>query len=206
MKWAYELMYRYSFVPIPFDAGPRDELVGLVETGRIKPGRAIDLGSGTASNAIYLAQHGFDVTGVDYAPAAIEMGHLRAGEAEVEVTFIEDDLTDLQHLTGTFDLLVDYGCLHSFSHKSRSLYVKNTLPLTHQGSLFLLVSFERPFRWWEPRLNDLLGWSMPLEPGEVERRFGEFFEIERLAEVTHDSKPLPAMSGYLLTRNQRKSK
>ena len=77
MKWLYELMYRYSVVPIPYDIGPREELVSLVESGRVKPGRAIDLGSGTASNVIYLAQHGFDVTGVDYSPAAIEMGRVR---------------------------------------------------------------------------------------------------------------------------------
>lgn len=205
MKWAYELMYRYSFVPIPFDAGPRDELVHLVKSGRIKPCRALDLGSGTASNVIYLAQHGFDVTGVDYSRAAIKMGRLRAREAGVEATFIEDDLTNLQYLSGTFDFLVDYGCLHSFSPKKRPLYVKNTVPLARQGSIFLLVSFERSPRWWEPRLIDRLGWSMPLEPGEVERRFGDFFDIERLDEVTHDSKPLPRMSGYLLTRNQRKS-
>jgi SAM-dependent methyltransferase len=205
MKWIYELMYRYSFVPIPFDAGPREELVGLVETGRIKPCRAIDLGSGTASNVIYLAQHGFDVTGVDYSPAAIEMGRLRVHEAGVEVRFIEDDLTNLQHVNGTFDLLVDYGCLHSIPPKDRSLYIKNALSLTHQGSLFLLVSFERSPRWWEPRLIDLVGWAMPLGPGEAKRNFGDFFEIERFAEVKHDSKPLPGMSGYLMTRNQRKT-
>jgi SAM-dependent methyltransferase len=202
MKGVYELMYRYSVIPIPFDAGgPRDELVSLVESGSVKPCRAIDLGSGTAGNVIYLAQNGFDVTGVDYSPAAIEMGRVRAREAGVEVTFIEDDLTDLQHLNGTFDLLVDYGCLHSIPPKDRPLFVKNVLSLTHQGSLFLLVSFERSPRWWEPRIIDLAGWALPLGPGEAERRFGEFFEIERFAEVTHDSKPIPGMSGYLMTRN-----
>ena len=80
MKWLYELMYRYPFISIPWDVGPREELVSLVESGRVKPCRAIDLGSGTASNVIYLAQHGFEVTGVDYSPAAIEMGRLRARE------------------------------------------------------------------------------------------------------------------------------
>ena len=205
MKWIYDLMYRHSFIPIPFDAGgPRDELVSLVKNGRVKPCRAIDLGSGTASNVIYLAQQGFDVTGVDYSPAAIEMGRLKALEAGVEVTFIEDDLTNLQHVNGTFDLLVDYGCLHSIPLKDRPLYVQNALSLTQQGSLFLLVSFERPSRWWEPRLSNLGGWAMPLGSGEAERRFGEYFEIERFAEVTHDSKPLPSMSGYLMTRNQEK--
>lgn len=34
MKWLYELMYRYSVVPIPYDIGPREELVTL---DHIKP-------------------------------------------------------------------------------------------------------------------------------------------------------------------------
>jgi SAM-dependent methyltransferase len=93
MKWMYNLMYRYSL--IPWDIGPREELVELVENGRIKSCKAIDLGSGTGSNCIFLAQHSFDVTGVDYSPAAIEMGRVRAREARAEVKFIEDDLTNL---------------------------------------------------------------------------------------------------------------
>jgi hypothetical protein len=128
------------------------------------------------------------------------MGNLRGRKAGVDVTFIEDDLTNLQYMNGVFDLLVDYGCLHSIPPKDRSRYVESVLSLTHQGSLFLLVSFERPPHWWEPRLSDLVGWTMPLRPGEADWRFGNFFEIERLAEVTHDSKPLPQMSGYLMTR------
>ncbi len=69
MKWFYELVY--SRFRAPWDIGPRRELVEVVESGRIKPCKAIDLGCGTASNAIFLAQHGFDVTGTDYSPAAI---------------------------------------------------------------------------------------------------------------------------------------
>jgi SAM-dependent methyltransferase len=200
MKWLYELMYRYSVVPIPYDIGPREELVSLVESGRAKPCRAIDLGSGTASNVIYLAQHEFDVIGVDFSPAAIEMGRVRAREAGVEVTFIEDDLTNLQHVNDTFDLLVDYGTLDDLSTPQRDLYMKNVLPLTHQSSLFLLYCFEWELRWWE-RLLTFLG-SMAMEPGEAERRFGEYFEIERVAGGNSGSSFMPATATYLMTRKE----
>src|SRR4030067_1017975 len=99
MKLFYELIYRYFRAP--WDIGSRQELVCLVKRARKKPCRAIDLGSGTASNAIYLAQHGFDVTGVDFAVAAIELGRKRAAEAGVEGNFIVDRLTHLQHVDGT---------------------------------------------------------------------------------------------------------
>lgn len=44
----------------------------LVETARIlKPGRALDLACGTGRNAIWLAEHGWQVTAVDRSPIAI---------------------------------------------------------------------------------------------------------------------------------------
>ncbi|MBI5350027.1 MAG: methyltransferase domain-containing protein [Chloroflexi bacterium] len=71
MKMFYELTYRYFRAP--WDIGSRRELVEVVESGRIQPCKAIDLGCGTASNAIFLAQHGFEVTGTDFSPAAITL-------------------------------------------------------------------------------------------------------------------------------------
>jgi SAM-dependent methyltransferase len=198
MKWMYELMYRYSFVPIPYDVGPREELVNLVESGRIKPCRAIDLGCGTASNVIFLAQHGFEVTGVDFSPAAVELGRKRAREAGVDVAFIEDNLTNLQHVSGTFDLLVDYGTLDDLPASQRSLYVKNVLPLTHKDSLFLLYCFEWKARWWE-RMLSFMG-SMAMEPGETESRFADSFEIERIAGGGTGSRFMPGTATYLMTR------
>lgn len=123
----YDAGYRYF--RMPWDIGPRSELVELVESGRVAPGRAVDLGSGTASNAIFLAERGFDVTGVDYAPSAIELGRNRARDANVSVNFIVDDLTNLRHISGTFDFLADYGTLDDLSLKDRNLYVQNVQDL-----------------------------------------------------------------------------
>ncbi|MFW9893872.1 MAG: class I SAM-dependent methyltransferase [Candidatus Thorarchaeota archaeon] len=196
-KWFYEFGYRHKLVP--WDSGPRSELVELVESGHIAPGRAIDLGSGTASNCIFLAQHGFDVTGVDYARSAIELGRTRARKAGVSVDFIVDDLTNLRHVTGTFDLLVDFGTLDDLPPSERSLYIKNVLPLTHPNTLFLLFCFEWPPRWWERPLFD----RMAMKPGEVELRFGNYFEIERISgrKIPDFSKFPPGYGVYLMKRN-----
>lgn len=65
----------YSNNRVPWDIGPRKELVEAVKSDRIRPCRAIDLGCGTASNAIFLAQHRFDVTGtathLQLSPSAV---------------------------------------------------------------------------------------------------------------------------------------
>lgn len=194
-KHFYSFGYRHF--QMPWDSGPRKQLVELVESGRIPPGRAIDLGSGTASNCIFLAQHGFEVTGVDFAAGAVELGCKRAAEAGVAVDFVQDDLTDLRHVSGPFDLMVDYGTLDDLSAADRELYVENVLPLTHDDTRFLLFCFEWERRWWE-RLSFL---RAACEPGEIERRFGPYFEIERYEAGTTGQWLMPGWAVYWMRRN-----
>ena len=196
MKAFYEIVY--SRFRAPWDIGPRRELVNLVESGRIKPCKAIDLGSGTASNCIFLAQHDFQVTGVDFASSAIELGKKRAEKASVKVDFIQDDLTDLKNVSGTFNLLVDYGTLDDLHPTQRGLYLQNVLPLTHPGSLFVLYCFEWQPRGWERLVYD----RMALRLNEAYDRFGRFFEIEKIAGEQDLSGFPRGWAVYLMTRNE----
>jgi len=197
-RFLYNIGYRHFRAP--WDGGrPRSELVELVESGRIQPCKAIDLGCGTAWNCIFLAQHDFEVTGVDFAAGAIELGIRRAAQAGVAVDFVEDDLTNLRYVTGTFDLLVDYGTLDDLPLKDRELYLQNVLPLTHLGSRFLLYCFEWDPRWWERSFF----FRMACEPGEIRRRFGPYFEVERYAAGTTGSWMMPSWAVYLMTRKGR---
>ena len=195
MKLFYEITYRYFRAP--WDLGAREELVSLVESERIKPCRAIDLGCGAGANTIYLAQRGFKMTGVDYAKAAIEKAQARAKEAGVEVNFIIDDLTNLQHVSGPFDFLLDYGVLDDLRLPQREPYLQNMLPLTRPGSRYLLWGFEYPMRRWERYLPF---YDIPFESGEIEQRFGSYFEIEKIAGELDWSKFPPGYAAYLMTR------
>ncbi len=201
MKQFYEITYRYFRAP--WDIGAREELVSLVEGGRIKPGRAIDLGCGTGANAIYLAQHGFDVTGVDYAQAAIEKARAHARDAGVRVNFLVDDLTNLRQTSGTFDFLLDYGVLDELRPPQRELYIRSMLPLTHSGSHYLLWGFEYPMRWWE---RFVPFYDVPFYGGEIEHRFNQHFEIEKIAGKIDYSKWPPGYAVYLMTRKGETTK
>ncbi len=117
MKLMYDLWYRFGTPP--WVMGPRPELVRLVADGTLTRGRALDLGCGTGDNAIYLAQHGFTVAALDYAPSAIAKARRKAAKAGVAVEFVVDDLTGLRSVRGQFDLLVDYGTLDDLGATQR---------------------------------------------------------------------------------------
>src|SRR5215467_13383885 len=65
----------------------------LVETASaLKPGKALDLASGAGRNALWLAEHGWNVTAVDGAQTAIEILRSRAQERGLKVNAVIADL------------------------------------------------------------------------------------------------------------------
>ncbi len=76
------------------------------ETTELAPGRALDLACGEGRNAIWLAERGWRVRGVDYAAVAIErarqLAHDRGVELELEVGDVL--VTDLE--PGAFELVL----------------------------------------------------------------------------------------------------
>lgn len=195
MKAFYEIGYR--FFRMPWEQGPRNELVHLVESGQILPCRTIDLGCGTGSNTIYLAQHGFDVTGVDFASAAIAKAQHRAATVGAPVSFVVDDLTSPHALSGKFDFLVDYGAFDDLTPAARERYVNTLLALSHVGSRYLLWCFEYQMRWWE---RFIPFFPPPLASGEAQQRFGRHFTLERIAGQQQCVGWPPGWAAYLMTR------
>jgi cyclopropane fatty-acyl-phospholipid synthase-like methyltransferase len=127
MRFFYNAWYRWGTPPWVGEA--RAELVRLVSDGTLRPGHALDLGCGEGDNAIFLAKHGFTVTAVDFASAAIAKATQKARSAGVDVDFVVDDLTRLRKVRGQFDLLVDYGTLDDLGYRQRNEYVREVLPL-----------------------------------------------------------------------------
>jgi cyclopropane fatty-acyl-phospholipid synthase-like methyltransferase len=194
MKLFYDIGYRHF--TMPWEGEPRSELVQLVESGKLKPCRAVDLGCGTGANAVYLAEHGFDVTGVDFSAAALARAASLAGTHHVKVDWVEDDLTALSRVRGRFGLLVDYGALDDLGGRDRDRYVRQVTPLASPGTAFLLWCFEWAPRWWERALPI----AMAMAPGEVERRFGGEFQIQKYAGGLDWASFPPGFAAYLMTK------
>jgi SAM-dependent methyltransferase len=129
----------------PWDTGiSPPELVAAIEGDQaLPPGKALDLGCGTGTNSIYLAQHGWEVSAVDFTARALERASEKAARAGVMVKFYRGDVTRLGDLPlgGPFDLLFDLGCFHSLTPQGRAAYARGVAHLSKPGTLFLLYAF-----------------------------------------------------------------
>ena len=105
------------------------------------PGRALDLGCGTGTNVITLAQHGWQVTGVDFVARAIIQARKKAQLAGISAELLAEDVTRLDSVSGKFDLILDIGCFHSLSDSEKLEYLANLERLTGPGSFYLLYGF-----------------------------------------------------------------
>jgi SAM-dependent methyltransferase len=201
--WFYDLMYRWR---APWEMGARAELIALVQAGRVTPerlapGRAVDLGCGAGANAVFLAQAGFDVVGVDFSSVALRKARRASIAANVSerVHLVRGDLTapDLLGAKGPFDLLVDYGTLDDLSPLDRRAMASTITRLARPGSIFVLYTFYAA-RADLPRFS-LTGPSRvapTLEPGEEVTLFGDAFGIERLPEP----RPEQLTAAFVMTR------
>jgi len=131
----------YLFDP-PWNTGiSPPELKDFIENH--SPGKAIDIGCGTGTNVITLAQAGWQVTGVDFVPRAIKTAKRKVRKAEVEAELYVRDATDLEGITGPFDLALDMGCFHSLGNKKAG-YLSELNRILAPGGQWLMYGFFNP--------------------------------------------------------------
>jgi SAM-dependent methyltransferase len=159
----FRVFYRLGFVP--WDGHPlAKSLRDLIEgDGALPAGKALDLGCGTGDNAIYLAEHGWQVTGADFVANAVDKARAKAAAKKVDVTFARADVTRLssEGVGSDFDLIVDNGCLHGMSPEDRLAYVREVTAVAAPQGRLLLVEFIPGGSFGVPGID----------PAEVERRF-----------------------------------
>ena len=127
---------------------PPEMLRRVVDERGGRRGRALDLGCGAGPNSIYLAQHGYEVTGIDFTPGAIAMAEAAAQAAAVAPRFLTADVLEWES-DGVFDLVLDSGCLHSLPEKDRPAYRSKLLPWLGRAADYVLVHFGKrhPLDW-----------------------------------------------------------
>ena len=134
--------YRDGRRPAWDTGAPAQDLKETVEAGIVRPCRAVVLGCGSGTNAIYLAGKGFDVTAIDIAPTALGIAEAKAKKAGVRVRWLLADVLRLPELQ-PFDFIFDRGCYHNVRYVDAGAFVESVRRLSHPGTRFLVLSLNR---------------------------------------------------------------
>jgi len=100
---------------------PDSNLIEFVKNENILPCKTLEIGCGTGSNAIWLAQNKFDVTGIDFSSLAIEKAKVKSQKQGVEIQFHVKDFFEPPKGEIHFEFIFDRGCFHSFEDKEDRL-------------------------------------------------------------------------------------
>jgi len=137
----------------------------------------LDLGTGPATQAIWLAKRGFKVTGSDLSDAAIN----RAREIyanEENVNFIVDDILNSKFKDNEFNYIFDRGCFHVLLPADRQKYISKIKQILKKdnGILFLKCFSDK-----EPRQEGPYKFSAE----QIRDLFGESFRIDSIKETVY---------------------
>jgi len=142
-RWKF--LWRYWRRQTPWDTHVTPPEV-MEFIARTPPGKALDLGCGTGTNAITLARHGWRVTGVDFIPKAILAARAKAARSGFAIDFLVESVTDLSGLSGPVDYILDIGCLHALKEEDRTRYAANVSRLLGPQAWYMLYAW-LPRRW-----------------------------------------------------------
>ena len=146
--------YEQGFLPWDTDE-PDPNLVDTVQRLGLTSGRALDIGCGTGTHAIWLSSLGLEVLGVDVSGRAVERAEARAKATTTigQCTFATLDFMAATPPGQPFDFVYDRGCFHVFDEPAeRARFAENVAAcLTPAGRwLSLIGSAEGPPREFGP--------------------------------------------------------
>lgn len=171
---------RYQEHQTPWDlGGVAPPFVSLLEKQDtpLKPGKMAVLGCGYGHDAAYFGQHGFAVTGFDFAPEAIAAAQQRYGAWG---TFVQADIFQLpSSYAEAFDTVLEHTCFCAIRPNQREAYVQVVHGLLKPGGCFVGL-------FWAHQ--ELGGPPYKTNAAEIGRLFSPYFHIASLAQA-QDSVP-----------------
>jgi 2-polyprenyl-3-methyl-5-hydroxy-6-metoxy-1,4-benzoquinol methylase len=173
----------------------------LVESGIIKPCKAIDIGCGLGYYTYYLATKGFDVTGVDISVFAINKAKEKFQKKDLSCRFKQANLLDKKlYLGKDYDFAFDWEVLHHIYPEERVKYLKNVYRLLNTKGKYLSICFSEQDpqfggkgKYRKTALGTTLYFS---SENELQTLFSQFFRIIDLKTVKLEGKKGYHMAVY----------
>jgi len=188
---------RYLEKDVPWDSGrPDPHLLAVVEAYGLASGKALEIGCGTGTNAIWLEGAGLDVLGVDLSPTAIEQAQAKAAAAGAGCQFLTTDFLAEEVPGGPFDLVYDRGCFHVFDEPERSRFVARVAQLLTPDGVWhsLMGSTDGPPREVGPPRRSLVDIAAAVEPT---------FELLEMKATTFDKDGLSYARAWVMVARKR---
>ena len=129
---------RYRGSELLWTATPNRFLVA--EASGLEPGRALDLACGEGRNAVWLAERGWQVTGVDFSDVAIEKARGLAAARGVEGEWVVADLAAYRADPRAFDLVLVF--YFHVAAELRRRVLRAAAEAVADGGTFLLVGHD----------------------------------------------------------------
>jgi SAM-dependent methyltransferase len=129
----------YASGQVPWDTGqPEPLLVEFVTSDAVTPGSALEIGAGTGTNSIWMAERSFDVLGVDVAPLAVERAQAKTEGRALRCRFAVWDFLAAPPPGGPFQFVFDRGCFHVFDEPGeREQFAAQVAAALEPGGLWL---------------------------------------------------------------------
>lgn len=135
---------------LPWHQDAPPAILAAAVAARNGRGRALDVGCGAGVFAVWLAEQGMEVTGLDLFPEAIAMAESRARERSVQVELVTGDLFAYEP-GPVFDLVFDSGCLHALVGGDVTRYKRKLLGWLKPGADYVLGHWgKRHVLDWRP--------------------------------------------------------
>lgn len=138
------LRYNLKYLGNPtWDTGiSPPELINFLENHA--PGRGLDVGCGTGTNLLTMAEYGWHVAGMDIALLPVLKARKKLCVSGYQTDIVMGSATGKRFDKRQFDFVLDIGCFHSLNEKDRELYRGNLQRWLATGGHFLIYAHYRP--------------------------------------------------------------
>jgi SAM-dependent methyltransferase len=146
--------------------------VRLWQERKLVPGKAIVPGCGRGHEVVFLAEQGFQVTGVDFAPGAVDLLKCSLSQRNLNATVLNQNFFDLDSSHDqTYDLMLEQTFFCAILPDHRPLYVETVKRILKPGGRLVGLFYETGEEGGPP---------FNTTEGDIRAHFSGSFKVESL--------------------------
>jgi SAM-dependent methyltransferase len=180
-EW-WEYLYNSNTTPWELgDAAPPFKTF-LSSPYAVPPGRMVVPGCGTGNEVVLFASQGFEVTGVDFCPSAVQATAQKlaaAGALGTKGFLLQRDFFSIHEYDRYFDYCLEHTCFCAIHPSRRRTYAMTVRDLLKPGGKLIAL-------WW--LLNHKGGPPFAVDKNEIFDLFSSYFSLD-LSFAPQDSVP-----------------